>query len=74
MTFQRRTPRAGCGRDCDKMDSSDQREMFIVKIETDVAEEPPVAWRTEYHKQGQQKAVAFLTHSALHQYVYAVCN
>ena len=56
------------------MDSNDQREMFIVKIETDVAEEPPTAWRTENYKQGQQKAVAFLRHSALHLYVYAICN
>ena len=56
------------------MDSDVQREMFIVKIETDVAEEPPIAWRTKNYKQGQQKAVAFLTHSdyrALHQYTYA---
>ena len=38
---------------CDKMDSGDQQGMFVVKIEADDAEEPPVFWRTERDGQGQ---------------------
>ena len=49
------------------MDSDDQRETFVVKIETDVAEEPPVAWRTEHDERGQQRTVASFSHIASHK-------
>ena len=34
-------------------DSTDSWEMSVVKIEIDVAEEPPVSWRSHKSEQGQ---------------------
>ena len=36
-----------------EMDSGDQREVFVVKIEVDDAEEPPDFWRMGKDEQGQ---------------------
>ena len=46
-------PRTGCSSGCDKMDSAeDSWVVSVVKIEIDVAEEPPASWRIN-DEQGQ---------------------
>ena len=48
-------PRTGCSSGCDKMDSAeDSWVVSVVKIEIDVAEEPPSAWSTERDEQGEK--------------------
>ena len=46
-------PRTGCSSGCDKMDTAeDSWVVSVVKIEIDVAEEPPASWRIN-DEQGQ---------------------
>ena len=44
---------AEAGRECDPRDSDDRWGMSEVKVETDVAEEPPIFCKTEKDDQGQ---------------------
>ena len=45
-----------------EMDSGDQGEVFVVKIEVDDAEEPPVFWRTGKDEQGQLWTSVYFSH------------
>ena len=53
-------------------DSGDQKEMFVVKIETDVAEEPPSAWGTGKVEQGERRTVASSSHMTTHRYMHDI--
>ena len=52
--------KAACGSSFDKMDSNDLCVTSGVKIEIDVAEEPPIFWGTVKDHQGQGEAVVML--------------
>ena len=53
---------AVAGSECDSMDSDDRLEMSEVKIEIDVAEEPPILCKREKDDQGQWWAVPLVSY------------
>ena len=61
---------AAAGRECDPMDSDDRWRMSLVKIETDVVDEPPIFFKTEKDDQGQWWAVVPLSYRYTITYYY----
>ena len=63
---------AGSGSSSDKMDPSDPLVTSVVKIEIDIAEEPPVCRWTETDHKGQGGAVVSLSLSPLYAWLSKV--